>query len=320
MTHEAAAGQTFRRSAEVVLDYLRKEVPMGVWSITRIENDQQTHLVLDDNSYGLVPGDATAWSDTYCVHMVAGDTPQVTGQAHEISEYAQAKVNDTLDIAAYAGAPIRESDGTLFGVICGLDPEEQADLPRVGPTLNALSGMLEVALSADREQRHLAAALEGAQQESTTDALTGVGNRRAWQQWLARLENDYGELADPTVVAVVDLDNFKAFNDGPGGHAAGDEALKAVAAAIAQRMRDGDHVARIGGDEFGVILRDCSTAKAPEVIERIREAIAATGVEASIGWESLRVGTSVDECVRCADEAMFARKGRGRQHDPASSA
>ena len=122
------------------------------------------------------------------------------------------------------------------------------------------------------------------------------------------------------MVAVIDLDDFKAFNDGPGGHAAGDEALRSVASAIAQCMRDGDHVARIGGDEFGVILRDCSTAKAPEVIERIREAIAATGVEASIGWESLRVGTSVDECVRCADEAMFARKGRGRQHDPASSA
>lgn len=302
------SGHAFRTAADVVLEYLRAHVPMGLWSITRVENDHQTHLILGDNAYNLTKGDAVPWSDTYCVHMVAGETPQVAGQAASVQQYRDAGVNDLMDIKAYFGAPIMDADGSLFGVICGLDPQAQEGQENLEQTLSTLSELMQVALAADRRVRSLEAQLAEAQHYASTDALTGIGNRHAWERWLTTLEEDFADLGDPTVIMMVDLDDFKSVNDGPGGHAAGDELLSRAAAAIAGLARPEDRVARIGGDEFGMIVHDCTAAQGPAMVDRIVGALAAQGVEASAGFAPLVVGENVDEAVRRADGAMFASK------------
>lgn len=302
------SGHAFRTAADVVLEYLRTHVPMGLWSITRVENDHQTHLILGDNAYNLTKGDSVPWSDTYCVHMVAGETPQVAGQAADVQQYRDAGVNELLDIGAYVGAPIMDADGSLFGVICGLDPRAQEGQGNLEETLSTLSALLQVALAADRRVRSLEAQLAEAEHYASTDALTGVGNRHAWERWLTTLEEDFADLGDPTVIIVVDLDDFKAVNDGPGGHAAGDELLSSAAATIAGLARPADRVARIGGDEFGMIVHDCTAAQAPAMVERIVGALAAQGIEASAGAAPLVVGEDVQTAVKRADEAMFASK------------
>ncbi len=119
----AAAGGSsgFRATSQVVLDYLNACMPMAFWSVTRVENDRQTFLHVDDNALGLTAGGSIPWQDTYCVHMVAGTAPRIAPDSAAIPAYAAAPANETVQIGAYAGAPITEPDGSTFGVICGAD-------------------------------------------------------------------------------------------------------------------------------------------------------------------------------------------------------
>lgn len=126
-----------------------------------------------------------------------------------------------------------------------------------------------------------------ATQLAQTDPLTGLPNRRAWEQELfARLPRGHGRLW----LAVVDLDKFKQVNDRL-GMARGDEVLVRAAKALAEQLRREDMVARLGGDEFGVLLWDVGGQHVEAVLGRLRSAVAdqaapdeTSHVTASIGY------------------------------------
>ncbi|HEV2920860.1 MAG TPA: GGDEF domain-containing protein [Actinomycetota bacterium] len=104
-----------------------------------------------------------------------------------------------------------------------------------------------------------------------TDALTGVANRRAWDDELPLELARSARSGQPLCVALLDLDHFKAYNDRH-GHQAGDRLLKATAAAWQDRLRKTDLLARYGGEEFAVLLPDCGLDGAMEIAERLRTA------------------------------------------------
>lgn len=141
------------------------------------------------------------------------------------------------------------------------------------------------------------------------DALTGVGNRRSFDDAVEHLlaENDrrFG-------VIVVDLDNFKAVNDSL-GHEAGDQVLRATADAIRQFVREDDLVARIGGDEFAVLLPNVTVATLTEAGERLRKNLSRAKVSASLGYA--HSGPDPATVVSRADKWMYQhkaeREGRG---------
>ncbi|GIE47243.1 hypothetical protein Ani05nite_07770 [Amorphoplanes nipponensis] len=143
-----------------------------------------------------------------------------------------------------------------------------------------------------------------------TDALTGVPNRRAYDRELVRRAGGAAGV-EHTAVLVVDLDRFKALNDGQ-GHAAGDRALTAIAAALAAETRAGDVLARIGGDEFCVLLDAVDDRAAAEVAERMVRRVRALGltVTASIGVASGPAG-ALSDTLAGADHAMYAAKAAG---------
>jgi diguanylate cyclase (GGDEF)-like protein len=148
---------------------------------------------------------------------------------------------------------------------------------------------------------------------AATDSLTGIPNRRAFLARVAAAVTD-AAWGHPTVVCLVDLDGFKAVNDA-GGHAAGDAALQAIAAALGGAVRETDTVARLGGDEFAV-LADVSVSFSGEMLaERIREAVArvggATGVTASVGVAEVQPGDDVQDLLHRADAAMYRSKTAG---------
>jgi len=308
-----AAG--FERAAVVVLDFLREQMPLAFWAITRVENDRQTYLYLDaDNGYGLQQGGSHPWQDSYCIHMAAGHTPPVARDAQAVPEYANARVNELVDIGTYAGAVISEPDGSLFGAICGLDPNTRthdADLANAEPLLALLGQLLTAALAADRLQDQAANALLREQLSAETDALTGLPNRRAWQRVIDRTKARFGRLADPTVVAMLDLDRLKIINDTQ-GHASGDLYIKAAAAITRRALRDADFVARIGGDEFGLVLTQCTEAFGATVVTRIYRELEAEGVAASIGWAAVTAEGGVGAALDRADAAMYATKQERR--------
>ncbi|UUX97925.1 GGDEF domain-containing protein [Aquabacterium sp. J223] len=112
---------------------------------------------------------------------------------------------------------------------------------------------------------------------SSRDALTGLVNRRSFLVALNRELDRVARAGEPALLLTVDVDHFKAVND-THGHAAGDEVLRAVARALQDSVRPMDTVARIGGEEFAIILPNCPPAFGETVAERIRRRIARQAV------------------------------------------
>ena len=162
--------------------------------------------------------------------------------------------------------------------------------------------------------------LEQAQEEARVDALTGLPNRRAFDEKIAELHNLFGRGNSPYVVALLDIDHFKSFND-EHGHAVGDKVLGFVADVLRGTQRWTDHVARYGGEEFVVLLPRMTGHKAKFVIDRHREKIehAALTVDrqklsvtVSAGVAEVLPGDTISKVLARADEALYAAKACGR--------
>jgi diguanylate cyclase (GGDEF)-like protein len=163
----------------------------------------------------------------------------------------------------------------------------------------------EAAIAVDRAE--LLARLE---ESARTDDLTGLPNRRAWDQHLPRELSRAIRDDRPICVAMLDLDRFKRFNDDR-GHQAGDRLLKQVAAAWSEQLRASDMLARYGGEEFAVLLPGCTLDDARALLERLRHAMpeaetASAGVACWDGFES------AEKLVGRADAALYAAKRAGR--------
>lgn len=307
-----APGSQFAAAVESVLAHLRVHHPMTLWGVTRVEDGAQTHLHLGDNGYGLVAGDRTPWSGTLCVHMVSGDAPEVAPDTSLVPLYRDATVQQELTINAYAGVPIREPDGSLFGVLCGLDLRPQEDVADLLPLLELLRGLLGHVLAAERDLERARRSTSLAVAVAETDALTGLLNRRGWDRVVADAQQRLARLGDPSVVVVADLDGLKRINDEL-GHAEGDRHLVRTAAALVEAVRPTDSVARLGGDEFGILLSGFPGTCASRKVAELAADLAAAGVPASFGCSAVRVGGDFVTALALADAAMYAQKRSRRE-------
>jgi diguanylate cyclase (GGDEF)-like protein len=148
-----------------------------------------------------------------------------------------------------------------------------------------------------------------------TDGLTGVANRRAWDDELPRELARAARSGQQLCVALLDLDHFKAYNDRH-GHQAGDRLLKAAAAAWQGRLRRTDLLTRYGGEEFAVLLPDCDLPNAMEIAERLRTA--QPEITCSLGVAAWDGREAVTELVARADRALYAAKAAGRDRSYAA--
>jgi diguanylate cyclase (GGDEF)-like protein len=139
-----------------------------------------------------------------------------------------------------------------------------------------------------------------------TDALTGLPNRRAWDAQLKRSLSEDRQIA----IAMLDFDHFKAFND-TYGHPAGDRLLKEAAAAWRDQLRTGDLLARVGGEEFALMLVDCELHTATEVVERLRGSMPQART-CSAGLAVRADGESAEAVIARADRALYQAKADGR--------
>ena len=142
-----------------------------------------------------------------------------------------------------------------------------------------------------------------------TDALTGLANRRAWEELIRREVARADRAQRPLCVALIDLDDFKALNDAQ-GHLAGDRLLQQAAHAWQRAIRGSDVLTRFGGDEFAVLLPDTEPTRATEALERLRAATP-TDVHFSAGLARWQPGDAGDELVARADAALYEAKRRG---------
>lgn len=167
---------------------------------------------------------------------------------------------------------------------------------------------------------HLHAVLGDLSAQALTDPLTGAGNRR----WLgvtgAQRLLEVARTREPVAVVVLDLDHFKRVNDGH-GHAAGDAVLRAAADAVRREVRPADLFARIGGEEFCLVLPGTGREAGRMIAERLRQAFEELRiavwpelrVTASLGLSAVRGGeTTLAPAIARADEALYEAKRRGR--------
>ncbi len=212
---------------------------------------------------------------------------------------------------------------------------EPATAPATDPTSalarDALARLATLALSASDAQHQtladlhtLAQALQESEQRgqrlqtlALSDALTGLSNRVHFERALAAELGHAMRMDSPFTLLLLDLDGFKAVNDGF-GHAAGDEVLCEVSQRITQQMRQGDVLARLGGDEFGIVMRDGSDDAAKALARRIVKAVSQpitlgsgdeVGVGVSIGLAAYASHiTSVRTLMGHADQALYQAK------------
>lgn len=177
--------------------------------------------------------------------------------------------------------------------------------------LRGPDGELLGVLGVGRDVTGRHALTEALRRQADTDDLTGLPNRRAvWR--LAEATAQGAPVGLPVAVAMIDLDRFKQLND-TRGHAAGDVALAGFARDLRRVLAPGDHVGRVGGDEFLVVAPGTSRAALADRLEELRPLAAHLGMSFSAGVADLP-GSRRDltEAVRAADRAMYAAKDAGR--------
>ncbi len=232
----------------------------------------------------------------------------------------------------YAGAPVVTPAGEALGTLCVAAPETRGLSPAQADALAALArqamSLLELrrALARLKVQQHeLERTNALLAEQSATDALTGLKNRRAFAERLAAEAERSGRYGAPLSLLLLDVDDFKGYND-RFGHPAGDEVLRRVAALLLGATRRADLVARYGGEEFAVLLPDTVLEGALLLAERCRRAVAAAdwprrGVTVSVGVAVLsHGGTGGDGLVAAADQALYRAKRGGRDRVAAATA
>jgi diguanylate cyclase (GGDEF)-like protein len=248
---------------------------------------------------------------SFCHLAIASSGPLVIPDTRGDPGYRHIPTINSLGIAAYLGIPLHLPSGEVLGCFCAIDTEPHDWSP------TDVDVLVELADAAEREialRRRLAVA----ESEALTDSLTGLPNKRAFEETLAHLTN--AAIRDATNLGAIlfDIDRFKVVND-VHGHAAGDRVLASIGLLAPHILRSTDFVARYGGEEFVVLLPGASSGEAVRIAEKLRSMIAETTFE-PCGRVTASFGTAVlpDDAggpaglLRAADLALYAAKDRGR--------
>ena len=156
--------------------------------------------------------------------------------------------------------------------------------------------------------------------QATHDALTNLINRREFEHRLQRMLSSASDSLDHHVLCYLDLDQFKIIND-TCGHNAGDELLRQIASLLEGQLRSRDTLARVGGDEFAVLMEHCHIEKARELANKMRETIEGFrfhwrsrrfSIGVSIGVVPMRKEYTIEDVLSLADSACYAAKEQGR--------
>jgi diguanylate cyclase (GGDEF)-like protein len=244
-------------------------------------------------------------------HRGDGQGPSAEGPAAAVAARIADRLRESYGLRNTLAAPL-VVDGRIVGALILSRRAAAAWAPATRRVLDDAATEVSVALARVHSQR-------AAEARASTDALTGLPNRRYFDEFCGLIARR--RRADDAVgVLMVDIDRFKRLNDSR-GHAVGDEVIQAVAAAIASAVRDDDVPARYGGEEFAVLLRNPSREVAVEVGERVRRAVGALDLRRhAIPGVSVSVGVAVQdgpdqpitELIEAADQALYRAKRAGR--------
>lgn len=332
LSDSVSSARTLEELARPMLEML--EVVTGLEStyLTTIDLDQGLQHILFARNVGAMnipEGISVPWSDTLCRRaldegrMYTDDVASCWGDSDAARD---------LGIRTYVSTPVKTDASGLFGTLCAASGTQRP----LAPHAEAVMQLFAKLIAQQVERELLVVELRKANAElaarASTDALTGLPNRRSLLDTLRRLLAQ-GEREGRTVlVGFIDMDGFKKIND-THGHDIGDEFLSAMAGRLSASLRTSDVLARFGGDEFVVVGAGPAHDEAPRTAAR---ALADRLGESTIGelrlnqtmldYGGASVGvvaidprtTHAEEALRMADDAMYAVK-RSRHAASASA-
>ena len=224
-----------------------------------------------------------------------------------------------VDLASHRREPRMTSEEWWCEGASGSRTPVDVHWVRTGP--QAATGALQGGVLVLRDASQRRARTQHLAWQARHDSLTGLLNRRAFEETLAARYEAFAFHGINSALVLIDLDHFKRVND-EGGHDAGDEMLRRVAEVLRANVRESDYALRLGGDEFALVLPGCPEVRAQAVAHGIRAEIAALRVErngheftvgASFGIASFALGDEDSQAlVRRADAACYRAKAKGR--------
>lgn len=273
------------------------DVEIALLSI--VERDKQwfkSNVGLETNQTGR--------GESFCGHAILGDEPFIIHDASIDERFRDNPlVTGEPNIRFYAGVPIKIEGGVKVGTLCVIDSK-----PRLF-TDQQVHDLIDLAKLAESE-------LE-ANLNSTLDELTEISNRRGYRVLADKVIQKCRFATEPYTVALFDLDNFKAIND-TFGHSVGDEALRQFAKLLKSSFRDSDVIARVGGDEFVVLMSGTTGTDSKFPMARFNDKIAAFNrtqnavysLDYCVGVVCCTPLDDVDhdELLELADKALYLNK------------
>lgn len=300
--------KNFEEAGQAILQFLYKRFGFDLWMITRVEGKDWIVLQSEDHGYDVKPGQVFKWADSFCSHMVKGNAPKIAHRSEDIPLYSSAPISQKFRIKSYIGQPILNEDGSLFGTLCAIDPHPQPEIiVQDIEIIELLGNLLSIILQAELRQNQHVREFKRLKTKAFRDGLTGLYNRRAWDELLNKEEERCKRYGHPAAVFFIDINNLKEVNDNL-GHGVGDQLIQQAAHVLKDTVRSNNIVARLGGDEFIILSVENNEAGAERLLKRIIEAFAQAKISIAIGFSMRHPGRGLLFAAEQADKKMFEHK------------
>ena len=295
----------FAGASREVLSFLHQRIGMDLWMVSRADNEDWVVLAAEDHGYGVRQGDVFRWADTFCSRMVRGEGPRVAPRTADVPAYAALPLAGEMPVGAYVGVPLVDGEGKLFGTLCGINPEPMpSSIADEQPMVEVFADMLSGLLSAELNTTALTREAEAARSEALTDDLTGLANRRGWEQALAAEEERCRRYGATACVVAIELDGLRS----PAARDARQAALVRAAQALRQTVRKPDTLARLEDDRFVVLGVECTTAEAMALLRRLEQGIQGAELSAALGMAMRNRSSGLFETFDRAIDAMVEHR------------
>ena len=300
--------QNFEDAGQAILQYLHGRFGFDLWMITRVDGKEWVVLQAEDHGYNIRAGQTFSWVESFCFHMINGGAPSIAPRSQDISVYRHAKINDYIEIQSYIGLPLLNEDGSLFGTLCAIDSKPQPEnLVEHTELFELMSKLISQTLQAELRESEQIRYQERLEVEASTDSLTHLYNRRAWDRLVTAEEERCRRYAHHAAIFYIDLNNLKMFNDHL-GHLAGDELIQKVAHILRQTVRNNDIVARLGGDEFTILSIENDEQGAEALFQRLLSVFDQAKISVAIGYAMRHPQHGLLGAAQLADQNMYQHK------------
>ncbi len=305
--HPVVGTMDFLVVTELVGARLARISPLDGWLVLRRLGGEHVVLVASGASVaGLRPGDVLRDDDARAPWL-AGPGPLVVADASRAGPPGPPPAG----VGALVRLPLVSVGAADFGVVVGTSPVPLPEVALSGaqPVVGTIVDLLGTVLDLDLDRSRLQQRLDRAESSARSDVLTGLGNRLALDQAMAREESRCLRFGHPAGLVVVDLDGLKELNDDL-GHEAGDDLLRRAGVAIRDTIRGTDQAFRIGGDEFAILLAETEPTEVDAFVARLRRSFRSHDVSASVGASRRRPDCDLRTALAEADAEMYEEKRR----------